>query len=84
MFLCHCKSLFKYPKYIYYIYVVFKKIFLDECISCNIWNTLILKKNIGYFKFKFDCTSYFLPGSPTGVGTCQAIWEDDVPGEHAD
>lgn len=43
-----------------------------------------IKKNIGYLKFNFDCTSYFLPGDPTGVGTCQAIWEDDVPGEHAD
>ena len=52
-----------------------------------------IKKNIGYFKFKFDCTSYFLPVSsyflpishpPRGVGTCQAIWEDDVPGECSD
>ena len=27
-----------------------------------------IKKNIGYFKFKFDCTSYFLPGNPRGGG----------------
>ena len=51
-------------------------------ISHATFGIAYIKKNIGYFKF--DCTSYFLPGNPTEAGMCQAIWEDDVPGERAD
>lgn len=35
------------------------------------------KKNVGYLKFKFDCTSCFLPGDTMRVGTCHLVWEDD-------
>lgn len=61
----------------------FAKTYFQVSISHATFGIAYIKKNIGYFKF--DCTSYFLPGNPTEVGMCQAItWEDDVPGEGAD